>query len=54
MTGIDIGARLAEGLAAHQAGRLLQAERAYRAVLKRAPNQPDALHLLGVLTLQQG
>jgi predicted O-linked N-acetylglucosamine transferase (SPINDLY family) len=38
----------------HQAGRLGQAEAAYRQVLARTPNQPEALQLLGVLALQVG
>jgi protein O-GlcNAc transferase len=50
----DAQATLARGLEHHQVGRLAQAEAAYRAVLTQAPRQPDALHLLAVLTLQQG
>ena len=38
--------------ALHQAGRLADAERTYRAVLRRQPNHFDALHLLGVIALQ--
>lgn len=38
----------------HQNGRLAQAEQGYRRVLALAPNQPDALHLLGVIALQVG
>jgi predicted O-linked N-acetylglucosamine transferase (SPINDLY family) len=45
---------LAQGLAHHQAGRLAEAEAAYRRVLQAQPEQPDALHLLGVLALQAG
>ena len=45
---------LARGLQAHQAGRLPEAEQAYRQVLQTQPNQPDALHLLGVLAHQVG
>jgi protein O-GlcNAc transferase len=36
----------------HRAGDLSQAERGYRAVLRLAPQHPDALHLLGVLAYQ--
>lgn len=38
----------------HQAGKLDEAERAYRWVLANDPNQIDALHLLGVLRGQLG
>ncbi len=42
------------GFAAHQAGRLQEAEQAYREVLSAEPAHPDALHLLGVLAHQVG
>jgi predicted O-linked N-acetylglucosamine transferase (SPINDLY family) len=45
---------LAEGLQHHQAGQLDAAERHYLDALRLVPNQPDALHLLGVLALQRG
>jgi protein O-GlcNAc transferase len=38
----------------HRQGRLSDAERLYRGVLAQDPGQFDALHLLGVLKLQQG
>jgi predicted O-linked N-acetylglucosamine transferase (SPINDLY family) len=38
----------------HQAGRLKEAEPLYRQILEKVPNQPDALHMLGVLSHQQG
>ncbi|HEY1684881.1 MAG TPA: tetratricopeptide repeat protein, partial [Tepidisphaeraceae bacterium] len=38
----------------HRAGRLPQAERLYRAILAEQPQNPDALHLLGVLANQTG
>jgi tetratricopeptide (TPR) repeat protein len=41
-------------LAHHQAGRLAQAEPVYRQVLAVNPNQPEALHLLGLLYHQAG
>jgi tetratricopeptide (TPR) repeat protein len=45
---------LQRALAEHQAGRLAQAEAAYRAVLAADPAQPQALHWLGVLYHQTG
>ena len=33
----------------HRAGRLAEAERGYNEVLAIDPEQPDALHLLGIL-----
>jgi len=51
-------AKLAQQLNAaaafHQGGKLDDAEKLYRAVLKQVPKQPDALHLLGVLMDQRG
>jgi tetratricopeptide (TPR) repeat protein len=38
----------------HRAGRLADAERAYRQLLNTDPNNADALHLLGVLNGQLG
>jgi tetratricopeptide (TPR) repeat protein len=46
--------RLADSLTQHRAGRADLAEAGYRAVLAVAPDQPIALHLLGVLTLAAG
>jgi tetratricopeptide (TPR) repeat protein len=40
---------LAQGFAAHQAGDLRAAELAYKSVLARAPDEPEALRLLGEL-----
>ena len=45
---------LAEGLAHHRAGHLAEARRIYRRVLAFDRAQPDALHLLGALELQDG
>ncbi|MGZ9189955.1 MAG: tetratricopeptide repeat protein, partial [Nitrospira sp.] len=47
-------ALLREAQMHHQAGRLDEAERAYRLLLDRAPAQPDALHGLGLLTYRRG
>ncbi|BFU93553.1 MAG: conserved protein of unknown function [Nitrospira sp.] len=41
---------LNQGKAHHQAGRLAEAEQAYRQALTIAPRHPDALHLLGLLS----
>jgi protein O-GlcNAc transferase len=38
----------------HQAGQLREAESIYRQILQLHPNQPDALHLLGVAMQQSG
>jgi protein O-GlcNAc transferase len=54
MKTVDVGAVLAQGLAAHQAGRLSEAESRYRRALKSQPGNPDALHLLGMVALQSG
>ncbi len=43
---------LSAGLQHHHAGRLQQAEAIYRDVLRRDPDNPDALHLLGRIALQ--
>ena len=38
----------------HLAGKLSQAETVYNEILKAEPNNPDAIHLLGVLCHQAG
>lgn len=45
---------LGSGRAHHAAGRLAEAEAAYRRILAADAEQPDALHLLGVIALQVG
>ncbi|HET9337357.1 MAG TPA: DUF5672 family protein, partial [Casimicrobiaceae bacterium] len=47
----DVLAR--EGIAAHQAGRLDEAERAYAAALSVDPDHPYASHFLGVIEMQR-
>jgi len=56
MTGAAAAARdpLARGLAEHRAGRLDPAEGWYRDALTVDPDNARALHLLGLLRLQQG
>ena len=43
------GRQLDEAAALHRAGKLDEAEAAYRAILAKAPDHPDTLHLLGYL-----
>jgi predicted O-linked N-acetylglucosamine transferase (SPINDLY family) len=45
---------LAPAVELHRHGRLDEAERLYRAVLAQLPDEPNALHLLGVLLQQRG
>jgi len=47
-------ARLKDALSLHRAGRLGEAERAYRAALAAHPSHPQALHGLGTLYYQRG
>lgn len=49
-----VQAMLQAGIKQHQTGQLAQAETFYRNVLEIQPDQPDALHLLGVLAQQKG
>jgi tetratricopeptide (TPR) repeat protein len=51
---MDAAALLQDGLDHHRAGRLAQAERCYRAALAVQPDQPDGLHLLGLLGATAG
>jgi tetratricopeptide (TPR) repeat protein len=50
----DVPAMLQAALAHHQAGRLVQAEAFYRQILEAEPGHADALHLLGMIALQEG
>lgn len=45
---------LSAAIAAHQAGRLKEAEAGYRRVLRKRPKDPDALHFSGLLRFHQG
>ncbi len=47
-------ARFRQGLARHQQGQLVEAERHYDAALKSQPDNFEALHMLGVVALQTG
>ena len=46
--------RLADAMATHQAGKLAEAELAYRALLAEFPDDTNATHLLGVVRFQSG
>lgn len=48
-----VEAVLRQAIAAHKAGDLCAAEAGYQAVLARDPQQPDALHLLGLSKFQR-
>src|SRR6185295_9726691 len=43
-----------DALACHRAGRVQEAERLYRDVLRQVPHHPPALHLLGAIAAQSG
>lgn len=45
---------LATAVELHQSGRLKEAEQAYRGVLRKQPQNSEALHLLGLLAHQAG
>jgi protein O-GlcNAc transferase len=51
---VEAAVKLREAIALHQQGRITEAERRYSEILKQFPNQPDALHFLGVLESQRG
>lgn len=48
-----VAAWLNEGKVHQQAGRLADAEQAYRQALEAAPDHPEALHLLGLVSYRQ-
>lgn len=51
---MSVDDELAAALRLHQAGRLPEAERGYRRVLRMQPHHADAMHLWGTIALQQG
>jgi tetratricopeptide (TPR) repeat protein len=51
---LKIQAELQNAITLHQRGRLVEAELLYRNILRMAPNDFNAQHLLGVLKHQQG
>lgn len=50
----QLARQLQQALQLQRQGRLADAERLYRQVLKQKPDHPDALHLLGVLIADAG
>ena len=50
----NIAQALQEALGLHQQGRLREAEKLYARALKAAPDNFDALHLLGLIKAQSG
>jgi len=54
LAGLDIQSMLTEAVRLHRGGQLEQASALYRKVLTFHPNNADALHLLGMVALQQG
>lgn len=53
-TSPHLSANLDQAIAAHRSGNLLEAERAYTTILKGSKTHPIALHMLGLLHIQQG
>jgi protein O-GlcNAc transferase len=51
---VPAGGILRQAMAAHQAGRLAEAEAGYREVLRADPAQAEAQHLLGLICAQLG
>ena len=54
MSDCDVERAMEEAVAKHQGGDCAGAERIYRRVLEVAPDDGDALHLLGVITMNSG
>ena len=51
---MNIPTELQKAIQYHESGQLQKAESRYRKILRTDPNQPDALHLLGVIAYQNG
>src|SRR5439155_10022923 len=54
MTAVPVFQALEMAIRFHSAGQLQQAEQIYRQILALQPDNPDALHLLGVIAHQVG
>jgi Flp pilus assembly protein TadD len=53
-TVLSVSETLAEALERHRAGRLAEAQAMYNEILRRDPDNADALHMLGVAAAQGG
>lgn len=51
---MTVADELQAAIGTHQSGNLTEARKAYQAILAESPDQPDALHFLGLLTFQEG
>ena len=51
---LTLAQALRQVVAAHEEGKLQDAERFYRAILQTEPNHPDVNHNLGVLAVAVG
>jgi hypothetical protein len=51
--GLNVSQTLASALDLHRRGRLTEAELHYRTILAARPDHFDALHMLGVIKLDQ-
>ena len=54
MTELTIDEALQQGIEAHKAGQVQEADRLYTAILKTQPKHPDANHNMGVLAVSVG
>ena len=52
--GLNTGKELQTAIQYHESGQFQKAETRYKKILRANPNQPDALHLLGVLAYKSG
>ena len=54
MTELTIDQALQQGIEAHKAGQVQEADRLYTAILKTQPKHPYASHNMGILTVDVG
>ena len=54
MAELTIDQALQQGVEAHKAGQVQEADRLYTAILKAQPKHPDANHNMGVLAVGVG
>ena len=50
----DLDSKINEAISYHQSGDLVNAKKCYTKILKKQPDNYDAMHMLGVLSYQQG